>query len=408
MKRAKSITEFLVGNYYLLVITLYMFAMIYRNMRVGVYASFFMCVIFAGLMLKGKAGMRIKETDVYVLLFVLYSMISATAYSVNNIPISVFISAASNALLPIVFYLSGRNGIKFKRSSYYIALDVCCLIGIFLLITKPEWYVTYCKGRGISYTRLSSGLGSVAIGTLSTIALIYTISDMIESRGEKGKLQYVFSVAFVFLSMQRSAWAVGILSVFVMHYYVFFKWHAVRKKYLLIELFAIPCGLFMFRRPIINMVGRWLMEKASHGNLGMISSRASQWISGLESSNWIIGSGFGTRGQKAMQFVNVFIGDGGWAVLLCEVGIVGLIIFAIIMIRVIKKGICSFKKLYVPMLIILLFFLQAIGSNVFMFQLLAPFFWMSVGEIVGFNKKDIRKEFLNESTCILSPTVSRN
>ena len=78
------------------------------------------------------------------------------------------------------------------------------------------------------------------------------------------------------------------------------------------------------------------------------------------------------------------------------------------MAKVIKKGMYSFKKLYVPMLIILLFFLQAIGSNVFMFQLLVPFFWMSVGEIVGFNKKDIRKESLNESTCILSPTVSRN
>lgn len=408
MRRAKSITEFLVGNYYLLVITLYMFAMIYRNMRVGVYASFFMCVIFAGLMLKGKAGMRIKETDVYVLLFVLYSMISAIAYSVNNIPVSVFISAASNALLPIVFYLSGRNGIKFKRSSYYIALDVCCLIGIFLLITKPQWYVAYCRGRGISYTRLSSGLGSVAIGTLSTIALIYAISDIIESRGKKGKLQYAFSMAFVFLSMQRSAWAVGILSVFVMHYYVFFKWHTVGKKYLLAELLAIPCGLFMFRGPIINMVARWMKEKASHGNIGMISSRAPQWINGVKNSNWIIGSGFGTRGQKAVQFVKVSIGDGGWAVLLCELGIVGLIIFALIMTKVIKKGIYSFKKLYVPMLIILLFFLQAIGSNVFMFQLLAPFFWMSVGEIVGFNKKEIRKEFFNESTCILSPTVSRN
>lgn len=378
----------------------------YRSIRVGVYASFIMCLILLGLLIKGKISMTIRKTDVYVLYFVLYSAATVITYFGSDIPISVFISSVSNTLLPMIFYIAGRNGIKFKKKSYYFALDICCLIGIFLLFTRPEWYVLYCRERGISYTRLSSGIGSVAVGTLSSIALIYAISDICESKGKKGKLQYMFSLAFVFLSMQRSAWVVSILSVIVMHYYIFCKWNSVKKNYLFVELFTIICGLIVFRKPIISMITRWMLEKSSHGNLGMISSRSSQWIIGLENSNWLFGSGFGMRGQKAMQFVEVFIGDGGWIVLLCEVGIVGVGLFILILARSANKGFYSFKKLYAPILIIIIFLLQAIGSNVFMFQLMAPLFWMSVGEIEALKKEDRGKRGLNGSTCVLSSTIS--
>lgn len=407
-KIVNMICDFLISHYYFVVIFIYFCTFLKTGLQVGVYSAVLMLLIGVLLILCNKIKKTLSVIDVFVIFYIIYCFCTVLLYWVNNISILVFVKSASNSLLPLVFYWSAkRKGHTFYRTFWW-ANGVCCFIGILLLVAMPTWYFLYCREYGYSFTRLSSCVGSTAIGSMCAISVVIAVQIMYSTNGKKGKLQYIVSILFAFASMQRSAWIVVTLTLVLAHIYVFFKWRCISLRYLAIEGVAFIIAVLLLKEQITSMIIRWIAEHQSVAkagySTGMFSSRTDTWSKALENSNIIFGNGYGTVGHKAIGYTDSIVADGSWICLLCEIGIVGMLLFVIILLYVIVKGIKNFKSLFMPLGIIVCILLQAIGSNLFEYQLIMPIFWYAIGHIASHEKKG--KELKNESIRNVSATIS--
>lgn len=391
----------LIENYYLIAILFYMLTFVHQYLPVGILSAIVMCIILAGMIL--KYGIRLKGSMVSMLaaIYVIYCVATVIFYFVEKIPFSVFIKSASNSLLPILFFWCGLKGYHFSNKRYLLAVNICGLTGIFLLFLRPSWFVQYCISYGYSFTRLSSCIGSTAMGTLTAVAIVYSVQQIIDAKGKSGKIAYILSVAYTFLSFQRSAWIVAALTIFVLHYYVFIKWRKLKMRYMALEILVILVCLVIFWEYIGGVLGQYSAQRASSSNVGMFSSRTGQWVYGLKNSNWIAGSGYGARGHKAMGYGAAAIADGSWVMLLCEIGIIGISIFIAIIIKTFGKGLYCLRSNLGALCVIAIICLQSVGSNILEFQITTPLLWMSIGEIAA----SARRLNKNESISYLSAPI---
>lgn len=399
------ILELLVNNYYLMVMFLYLIVLKQPSFRVGVYSAIIMAVITIFYVLKYGVSLRVSNVEAWIIIYLCIVIFSGVNYIMGEGNVTAFFQTAANSVLPITFFWCGKNGIRFSRKTFLFSFNICCLIGIYLLIKKPTWYYLFCIEKGYSYTRLSSCFGSTAVGTLSCIAMLYTIEMIKDNTSIVWKIQYLLSCSFVLLSMQRSAWIAAFLTLIILHYWLL-KWKTIKPYHVGIEIISSIVGCFVFWQYIMNIFNRWILEHKVSGEKSFeIFGRTSQWIQSIGQSNWLTGSGLGMRGHRATV---VGVADGDWIRLLCEIGIVGVISLLIIIVISLKNAFWDTKRGIVPAMIIVIFFLQAIGSNVFEFQILAPVFWMSVGEIVNYSEGKRRKRLSYENDCVISSAVSQN
>lgn len=377
----KGKLDSLIKNYYLIIIIIYMLTFWKINIPTGLYSSIVMTIIFISML--SKHGLKIKHSGIslYVVLYFIYSCMSICFSYIEGIPFGTILRAVSNSLFPVMFYWCGEKGYMFSKRSYLLSVNVLCIVGLFLLFQNSPWFVQYCLNYGYSWTRLSSCVGSINIGTLSVVALIYSLEICIESKGKHGKIFYLLSLVYILFSMQRSAWIVGIVSIVVIHYCIFFRWRIMHPLYIFLEIGMLLVVAYIFRENIYAMFTRWMLEHEVNGGYGMISGRSFQWKNGILSSNLLTGSGVGSRGHKAMEYTDVAIADGGWFYMLCEIGIIGMFLFVTAYLKVLKYGIQNFRKVTDTTIIIVIIGLQAIGSNMFEFQIVLPLFWMSIGQI---------------------------
>ena len=379
-----------------------MLTFVYQNLPVGILCAILMCIIFAGMILKYGIRPRGSVVSMLVAIYVIYCTATVIFYFVEKIPISVFIKSASNSLLPILFFWCGLKGYRFSNKRYLLAVNICGLTGILLLFLRPSWFVQYCIAYGYSFMRLSSCIGSTVMGTLAAVAMVYSVRLIINTKGKGGKIAYILSVAYTFLSFQRSAWIVLALTIFVLHYYVFIKWRKLKIRYMVLELLFILFCFVIFYEYIGDVLGEYLAQRASSSNSGMFSSRIGQWVDGLKNSNWIVGSGYGARGHKAMGYSAAAIADGSWVMMLCEIGIMGISIFIAIITKTVGKGLYYLRRNLGALCIIAIICLQSIGSNILEFQITTPLLWMSIGEIA----ERARRLKRNESISYLSAPIS--
>ena len=215
----------LIENYYLIVIFIYMLTFWRINIPTGLFSAIVMGFIFGGMLVRHGISTSFRGIGLYVVFYFVYCCTMMILSLFGGMSVGMVLKAASNSLLPIFFFWCGEKGYAISKRSFLLTVNILCIIGIYFLFTKPQWYVDYCRNYGFSTTRLSSCVGSINIGFLSVVSLIYSFIMCIETRGKNGKILYLFSLVYVVLSMQRSAWIVGILSILVLHYYVFVKWH---------------------------------------------------------------------------------------------------------------------------------------------------------------------------------------
>lgn len=398
---------FLVSNYYLFAMAMYLYVLKKSEFRVGVYSGIVMLVIAVLYILKYGIRSKLYGTEIYVFMYLIISLASCINYLPEKVSIVVFFQTVVNSLFPLVFFACGSNGIFFSKKSFLIGFDICCIFGIYLLFTKPSWYFLFCIERGYSFTRLSACFGSTAVGTLSCVAIVYSLELIKNSKSVIYKIQYLMSCVFCLLSMQRSAWIAGLLSIIVLHYWLL-KVGSINTYHILIEIVCIISVCFFAREYVIGVFERWVLEhNVSGSKIYEIFSRSTQWKAALKESDWIIGSGLGLRGHRS---ISVGVADGDWIRILCEIGILGVILLLFIVCRSMVISKYDKERCIGPLLIIICYALQAIGSNVFEYQILAPAFWMSVGEIsFAYSTKFIEMEKIrNENNCTISTSISQD
>lgn len=382
----KGILEFLVKNYYIFVIALYFQTFKSDSFRVGYYCGLIMIAIAILVILNHGFSFKVRKLEALTLGYLLYCAVTALNYLFSDVPVSSFTETVVNSLLPVIFFWCGLQGFSFSKKAYLIAYDVLCFVGIYLTFTLPDWYFVFCRSHGFSWTRLSSCVGSTVIGSMSCIAILYSYHLKMNSRSKLAIIQFVISCGFALLSFQRSAWIMTIVSVIVLNHNLL-KLKIIKSYTIIFEvLFVVIIG-FVFRDWIFDRIDIWILQRnvasqAQSNGTGMFSGRVGQWITNISTSNWITGSGLGTRGHRA---ISSGVADGDYVRMLCEIGLIGLGIFISIIYSAIKIGRSIGKDAIIPLLVVVVLALQAVGSNIFEFQITSPLFWMAIGELAKIN-----------------------
>lgn len=373
--------------YYFIIIAIQSLGMFVPDIRIGVIAS--IIIIFYMIKYLPKIILFKNYIDVLVMFFIFYNTFSFFWFLFSGLPISVYIREYSNSILPMFFYffakIENKNNNNFFNLTLY-AIVTCFVIGIILFLQQPFYYRLYLDsldGVGTNIISTSSAfrslVGLTMTGSLGFVGIVISFNKIIESKGSNGKIALLICIIGVALTFRRSALFVGILAILIFHYLGYFKYKTLRKRYFFIEftiLFVISGYLLSNFGDLLTMLGERLMMLSE-----AVDERSGSWIDGMQYGNLIIGSGLGVFGHKAVEFSDKYIPDGNYVRMLAELGFVGTFVFISIIIGTLFKG---FKKLRLHLIeigVIIGLCLQAIGSDIFSFQLIVPILWYSVGRI---------------------------
>jgi hypothetical protein len=382
------------AHYYWVVFIVYLASFFIPSLRTGVLCSFLMLIFLSVLRFKGSNKIGIREL---FFLYFLYNIFSISGYLYNGIPISAFVKDFSNQFLPMFFFCIPSSK-SFDKEKYYnlllSSIVFCILVGLYFYISKPIYYfdylartnMTYIKEYYLLHPRFNSFIGSTLMGTFSVTAMIISLNRILFGQLQLTKYTILYSVSFVaaIITMQRSAM---VIAVFLLLLSFAISLYSSKKSrnylYLTYILFGIMLafGISRLDTSILSTINRRIDTIGSD----LITSRSHQWIDTIKNSpNILLGSGLGSVGHKAIGFAKYVITDGSLFKIIAEFGIIGFLLFAIIVFLCIEKALKHTFFYFREILIIFVFLIQSIGSNTLSFQLLLPIFWLSLG-IITFN-----------------------
>lgn len=381
-----SFIYFLLNNFYLINIHIYLLAMFFSNVRPGIIMSVMYLAILIGLIRK-RRFIHINSLDFIILLYIFFSTISYTWCQISGFTFSNFIEELTSSIFPIfIFY--GTKYLNNKKNRFLnVSLNsilFCMALGILLYILMPAFYREYLYRYGFSYSSLvvhcrqglSSYIGRIASGTLTVFGSFLAAKFYLNTNDKKYLCSFVFLCVCCLLTAQRSAW-VGIC-ISILYLVINILLNKKRIDLLFYVLFiGVIIGIFIINLNLFS--GNQISEKSL--NLAdMFSVREFTWLPAIRNvNNLLIGSGLGTVGHRALGINQYYVTDGYFIKLLCEVGIIGITLFVIICISSIYTGFKNWKKNDISILMIIFILLQCIGSNILSTQIIAPIFWICIG-----------------------------
>lgn len=382
-----SIINFLLINYYVILSVVYLFGLILPDIRNGLIMAFFMLLL---VLLHYKSLLYRKKTllDLLVLFYVFWNTISLVWLFFSDITIDIFIAEYSNTILPIVFYFFGR---KFLLGNKFLFYSIFFLTGIFILtfilnLSLFEPYLVFIMRLDnvgsmdpSSFILFRSLFGLTVTGTLSAIGVILSFDKFLFNK--KYSYFLVFLVYFIalILASRRSAIYASIFGVvFLNIYYLYFKGISF-VRFLIFEWLILSfCFLIFFF--VFPEMKEFSFDRIVNYNEA-INERRNNWEVALSSANWLLGEGFSSFSHKAEIVKKFIIPDNAYLRILAEVGVIGVISFFSIIFLTMYLGFGNVSNNYLYLIICIVFILQGIGSDIFSFQVVAPFFWFSVGRI---------------------------
>jgi hypothetical protein len=384
--------------YYWIVFIVYLTSFYIPSLRTGVLCSVLMLLFLFVLRFKGSNKIGVREL---FFLYILYNIFSISGYLYNGIPISAFIKDFSNQLLPMIFFCLPSSK-SFNKEKYYdlllSSIIFCIIVGLYFYVAKPSYYfnylartyMTYNKDTYLMHPRFNSFVGSTLLGSLAVIAMIVSLYRVLKNRSQVFKyiLLYLLSFSGAILTMQRSAMVIALMILFF-SVVIAINTAGMSKIYLFLTylLFAVlvAFGIIKFNSTLL----RYFNNRIEAVNIDLITSRSDQWVQTIKNSpNIIFGSGLGSAGHKAIGYSKYVITDGSLFKIFAEFGIIGFLLFMVIVFICLEKAF-RYKSFYIrEIAIVTIFLLQSIGSNSLSFQLLLPVFWLSLG-IITFSKINI-------------------
>lgn len=374
--------------YYFIIIGILSLGIFIPGIRIGVIAS--LIILFFIYKYYRSAFIFVNYIDVLVLIYIIYNTISFFWFLFSGLPVSVFIREYSNSILPMVFYYFAKLDDKKNKNFYQITLKailLCFVIGFILFLKQPYYYRQYLSlldGIGgtdiiLTSSAFRSLVGLTMTGSLGVVGVLISFTNIIESNGRKGKIALMVCIIAVALTFRRSALFVALAVFFVFHYYGYFKYGLLKKKYLVLEfiiVFLIVGYMNDNFSDLLSMLSERLMMLSE-----AINERSGSWSEGLTFGNLIIGSGLGVFGHKAVEFSDKYIPDGNYVRMIAELGVIGTSIFLSIIIGSLVKGLKKLRGNILEVGIILGLCIQAVGSDIFSYQLIVPILWYSVGRV---------------------------
>ena len=374
--------------FYPVLFTLCILSLFHQDLKVGLIFSLIAFLYWLKFFSLKKVTNKV---DAFVVLFIVVCVISLL-WEEGNSAFSNYIYGLSYTVLPACFYFYAKQ-LSFKEQNDVIkqivyAVEISMFIGLLLYIAAPGFYIDFLLKKAIipndtlfQVRRYYQGLFGVTMtSSLCLYALIYELHD-IQKKNKKRIPIFMLLFVLLIMTMRKSA-LFGFLFVVIFELFLSKK---TNKKVILIILFIIAIiGLFAIREfPELYeaVMFRFSGEDVEDGLISR-STQATTSLANLE--NYMLGNGLGSAGHHAGMSADlkVVIFDNAYLLLLCEIGIVGLLAFVLSTLPVLTSKLVRNKNRYAYEIFIVIL-LQSLTSNMFEFIYIMPFFWFIFGVCVS-------------------------
>ncbi len=373
----------LIENYYWIIIAGYTLAIFVPRVSIVAVSSILLVAILALQLLFVRS---IKLDLGFVL--VLYFLLSGLLYIKNGLPFQLYLTGVSYVLLPTVFYLIPRESIDVEKvfSRSFLALLFSFVLAVLFYYWWPEQYRLYCISHGYisAVARPQSSLqgiyGVTLVGSFAACAVIYYYGKWIQSNKLYHLLATAFSFGMVLFAGRRSAIFACILLFLLENLVIIIKSPRKKKHHLILIIIGIlgVAGYVFYKSDEFST----FFERLT-GISTAINERLWNWLENIESvkDKILLGKGLGAGGHIASSYGYLGVHDNSYLMMLVENGVIGLLLFLALLvsnfIAFLKNRQKSYLN-YIALYIVIIFAIQAIGSNVFEFPTLAVLFWFSL------------------------------
>lgn len=336
--------------------------------------------------------------------FIGYSLLSVVLYLINGYPLGLYFNEVAFFLPAVLFCYIGMESSDTTDNFYKYtlwAIAAFFVIGLYLYFLPPSWYQNawvrrmeskwYLEGMNVSYDHIAENmrfssfmLTSYATEYFGIFAVPMAISFMAREEIKKLKWGYLLivliSIVCVVLSMQRSAILASFLVLLFYFIYDNTHYHKGGKFYILLLALVV----IFFTTYSQSELGIRILERFDAINIddAFNESRVEQNKNAFSAmQNIVFGSGIGTCGSSARRLGLPAVTDSNYMKLFFEQGIIGIIIFLVLVVKTLLRVKSNFKYLFAEGAIIASYLIAMIGSNALSFSLFSPLFWYAVGRI---------------------------
>lgn len=384
---AKKYVEQLYKYFYIVLFLGYVIFVKVPEIRIGVICSLLTLLIGVQFF-----KCKVSVMGIIVVILMLWTTLSIVFVNPSKTPYAVSIRELANVVFPMFFFFAGEKYTKKEEQhDFYdllvIAILICFFSGLFWHITEPEYYLSYLKRIGYTSSwdnyhmdhRFCSFLGSVGIGLIGNCGLIIAFSRWCTEHAKKYLIETVCMYIMIILSMQRAAYVImALTTIYIIWKNKIYK-HSVFRIIVAIALLGVLVGGIK-ECEIISVNAVQVVERIVNINFeDLFIPRFKIWKPVFTLGiRLITGLGIGSCGSGGEMPIT----DGGIIKILGETGIVGIVLWLIIIIVALHKMLnlkrCK-KNVTIPFLIIFAFGMNSIGSNCIAFMEMAPILWFSIG-----------------------------
>jgi O-antigen ligase len=301
-----------------------------------------------------------------------------------------FIIEAINFLIipQIGFYLLGGVIVKDRSNLLNVYKQIGRIhfftfsFGIVLYLTRPYFYIEYLHvvqkafyenvswfyPRLVSYLDTSMILGVVGV---FSIVLIYYY----EPHKKLKMLMLPIIIFGVAMTLSRGAW-IGLSLALIL---IILEKIELKRLFILILVSSllVYVGSIFYLQGQEDPLVKLIINRVSQID-NAIESRYGQWEQIINQMNvFPLGFGLGLTSHKGIGF-NYGVPDGNYFRILGDLGFFGLFIFLLMFMFSLYR---AYKYSYPLFIILVIFFFQAIGTNVFDLYYAGYYFWFFLGII---------------------------
>ena len=404
-----TIGAFLVNYYYLLLIFCY-FLCVFIDIRPAMmmFAVNVLLVLLKLSLVISRKKLKISLVTVYVL----WMIISLASILFSYLPVSVYINSVLYVGTPIILFgwsESKRVDVNKVFSSFLYAIVFNSVFGIICFYSKPSFYKNYLLRTSVTAYqqafhvygagRLVTMFGSIETGVLSLIAIIIALGLLLDE-GSRVKNINALLISFVamILSQQRGPIFAGALIL------VYLIIRSLKDRLVnpivVVLIFVGTIFTFYYLQKNNKNVYDLLLQRLLNP-MDAIEERTSKPITVLQNYTPIkllFGGGIGSCEMFAEDYSNTGIYDGLYFNILGELGIVGVSLFLVIIVKALIRGLRSIRDCFIPLFIVFAIAFIGIGTTLIYYPQIMPIFWFSLGRLLLVDYRKISQK-TSSITC---------
>ena len=348
------------------------------------------------LALTALRNVKFQLCDFLVFFFIGYSLLTYPLF--GDYPSEMFVASIRDQIFPISFYFFARNN-KTRNSDILqnaiYPLMVAYVIGFFLFLTSPGWYIDY-KLQGdynrtvsnyFNVTRMSSfWSSSYFVGYSAAFVIIYIINKWFFNKQKIKFFGIILFISFLslFFAQQRiSMGFVGMYLVFIM--FLAIKRGRISMGTFLVFVFSALAVVGLIAIVVTKYMDKdyavYILERFTDTEDGIVEDRVNLFTKYVESISFF-GEGFGKYSHNALFHDLPCISDCEYIRTPNEIGIFGMVFFLLIVISSLVNGYKRGRKYSFESFLVLFYLLAMVGATPLEVSQQQPFMlWYCLGKL---------------------------